>query len=71
MVKKLTIGNFKSLVDVSVEFPRLAVLLGPNAAGKATCWTLSLRCPGLATCSGAMRGDGQFESLLLRGLIDE
>lgn len=35
MLKKLTVRNFKSLVDVSVEFPRLAVLFGPNAAGKS------------------------------------
>ena len=35
MLKKLTIRNFKSLLDVSVEFPRLAVLFGPNAAGKS------------------------------------
>ncbi len=35
MLTKLTVRNFKSLVDVSVEFPRLAVLFGPNAAGKS------------------------------------
>lgn len=35
MLKKLTVRNFKSLRDVSVEFPRLAVLFGPNAAGKS------------------------------------
>ncbi len=35
MLKKLTVRGFKSLVNVSVEFPRLAVLFGPNAAGKS------------------------------------
>ncbi len=35
MLRKLTVRNFKSLVDVTVEFPRLAVLFGPNAAGKS------------------------------------
>ena len=35
MLEKLTVRNFKSLADVSVEFPRLAVLYGPNAAGKS------------------------------------
>lgn len=35
MLKKLTVRRFKSLVDVTVEFPRLAVLFGPNAAGKS------------------------------------
>lgn len=35
MLTKLTVRNFKSLVDVTVEFPRLAVLFGSNAAGKS------------------------------------
>ncbi len=35
MLTKLAVRNFKSLVDVTVEFPRLAVLFGPNAAGKS------------------------------------
>ena len=35
MLTKLTVRNFKSLMDVTVEFRRLAVLLGPNAAGKS------------------------------------
>lgn len=35
MLKKLTVRNFKSLNDVTVELPRLAVLFGPNAAGKS------------------------------------
>ena len=35
MLKKLAVRNFKSLVDVTVEFPRFAVLFGPNAAGKS------------------------------------
>ena len=41
MLTKLTVRNFKSLVDVTVEFPRLAVLFGPNAAGKSTSSTPS------------------------------
>ena len=35
MLTKLSIRNFKSLGDVSVDLPRLAVLYGPNAAGKS------------------------------------
>lgn len=35
MLTKLTVRNFKSLADVTVEFPRLTVLFGPNAAGKS------------------------------------
>jgi predicted ATPase len=35
MLKNLQIRGFKSLVDVSVEFPRLTILFGPNAAGKS------------------------------------
>ena len=35
MLKRLAVRGFKSLQDVSVEFPRMAVLFGPNAAGKS------------------------------------
>ena len=35
MLTKLTVRNFKSLGDVTLELPRLAVLFGPNAAGKS------------------------------------
>ncbi len=35
MLKNLTVRGFKSLKDASVEFPRMAVLFGPNAAGKS------------------------------------
>jgi len=35
MLRRLTVKSFKSLGDVSIEFPRLAVLFGPNAAGKS------------------------------------
>ena len=35
MLKHLAIRGFKSLKDVTVEFPRVAVLFGPNAAGKS------------------------------------
>ena len=35
MLDRLTVRNFKSLRDVTVELPRLAVLFGPNAAGKS------------------------------------
>ena len=35
MLKKLTVRNFKSLNDVTVELPRFAVLFGPNAVGKS------------------------------------
>ena len=35
MLRRLTVRNFKSLRDVTVELPRLSVLFGPNAAGKS------------------------------------
>ncbi|GIW94557.1 MAG: DNA recombination protein RecF [Pirellulaceae bacterium] len=35
MLKKLTVKGFKSLADLSIDFPRFAVLFGPNAAGKS------------------------------------
>ena len=35
MLKKLTVRNFKSLNDVTIELPRFAVLFGPNAVGKS------------------------------------
>lgn len=35
MLKSLTVRGFKSLQDVTVQFPRMAVLFGPNAAGKS------------------------------------
>jgi predicted ATPase len=35
MLKSLAVHGFKSLADVSVELPRMAVLFGPNAAGKS------------------------------------
>ncbi len=35
MLKSLTVRGFKSLNDVTVEFPPMAVLFGPNAAGKS------------------------------------
>jgi predicted ATPase len=35
MLRRLSVKGFKSLVRVEVEFPRLTVLFGPNAAGKS------------------------------------
>ncbi len=35
MLKRIRIKGYKSLNDVEVELPRLAVLMGPNAAGKS------------------------------------
>lgn len=35
MLEKLTVNGFKSLKDVTLKLPRLAVLMGPNAAGKS------------------------------------
>ncbi len=35
MLSRLVVKDFKSLTDVTVEFPRLTVLFGPNAAGKS------------------------------------
>ena len=35
MLERLTVRNFKSLVDVTVELPRFAILFGPNAVGKS------------------------------------
>ena len=35
MLQKLRVKGFKSLADVTVEFPRMSVLFGPNSAGKS------------------------------------
>lgn len=35
MLRRLQVRGFKSLADVTVEFPRLSVLFGPNSAGKS------------------------------------
>lgn len=35
MLRKLRVTGFKSLADVTVGFPRLSVLFGPNSAGKS------------------------------------
>ena len=35
MLQKLRVKGFKSLADVSVGFPRMSVLFGPNSAGKS------------------------------------
>ncbi len=35
MLKRLAVRGFKSLQDVTIAFPRMAVLFGPNAAGKS------------------------------------
>lgn len=35
MLRTLHVEGFKSLADVRIEFPRLTVLFGPNAAGKS------------------------------------
>lgn len=35
MLRRLLVSGFKSLADVTVEFPRLSVLFGPNSAGKS------------------------------------
>ena len=35
MLKSLTVRGFKSLTDATIEFPRMAVLFGPNAAGNS------------------------------------
>src|SRR3954470_23603268 len=35
VLRRIDIKGFKSLVDVQLELPRLAVLAGPNAAGKS------------------------------------
>jgi predicted ATPase len=35
MLRRLRVVNFKSLADVTIDLPRVAVLFGPNAAGKS------------------------------------
>ena len=36
MLKKITIRNFKTIQDLTVEFTPLTVLIGENACGKTT-----------------------------------
>ena len=35
MLRNLRVRGFKSLADVTVEWPRMSVLFGPNSAGKS------------------------------------
>lgn len=35
MLRKLRVRGFKSLADVTVDFPRMSVFFGPNSAGKS------------------------------------
>lgn len=35
MIQNLTVRSFKSLSNISMEFPRLTILFGPNAEGKS------------------------------------
>ncbi len=61
MLNRLTVRNFKSLRDVTVELPQLAVLFGPNAVGKSNLLDAiqALRWMGFArTLSDAL--DGQI-----------
>ena len=36
MFRKLKVDNFKSLVDFSVEFTPMSVIIGNNATGKSS-----------------------------------
>lgn len=35
MLRRLAVRGFKSLSNVSIDFPTMTVLFGPNAAGKS------------------------------------
>ncbi len=35
MIRKFSVKHYKSLRDVNVTLPNLAVIFGPNAAGKS------------------------------------
>lgn len=35
MLTRIAVRGFKSLHDVTIDLPRMAVLFGPNAAGKS------------------------------------
>jgi predicted ATPase len=51
MLEALSIQNFKSLVDVGkLELPRMAVLFGPNAAGKSNFLDAILALSRIGTC---------------------
>ena len=55
MLTKLTVRNFMSLVDVTVEFSRLAVLFGPNAAGKSNLLDAVAALSGIGNVLHALR----------------
>ncbi|MEI6414714.1 MAG: AAA family ATPase [Pseudomonadota bacterium] len=50
MLKRIRISNYKSLKDVEVELPSLAVLMGPNAVGKSNFLDALQLLSKLATC---------------------
>jgi predicted ATPase len=50
MLKRIKIGNYKSLVDLEVELRPLTVLCGPNAAGKSNFLDALQLLSRIATC---------------------
>ena len=72
MLRKLRVRGFKSLADVTVTFPRMAVLFGPNSAGKSNLLEAIRALSGIGTRSslanaltqGSIRGH-PFEAFAL------
>ena len=60
MLRKLRVRGFKSLADINVTVPRLAVLFGPNSAGKSNLLEAIQALSGIGTRSSlakALKGD--------------
>jgi len=51
MLKSLKVQGFKSLNELSVAFPRLTVLFGPNAAGKSNLLEAVQALSRIGTCN--------------------
>ncbi len=62
MLSRVTIQNYKSIVDLTLELGRFNVFIGENGCGKTNILE------ALALGALSLRGDGDVESLVARGV---
>ncbi len=66
MLKTLRVRGFKSLDDVTLDFPRLTVLFGPNASGKSNILDAVQALSRFATSRTLANRSGAFRTGLSR-----
>src|SRR5713101_1726669 len=74
MIHHLTVQNFKSLKDASIDLSRRNILIGPNMSGKTNFITvfkflrnMVLPAPGVYGLSNAINSLGGFPDIAWRG----